>query len=178
MIRHCSPTLAGLKTGSLFSCPCRGWEQLTPAIRSLNHKLVPRGLRVLPLRLRGGRALVYVYRPNALEHDLRDRQARSILEQAGYLPERSEQCLLQLIRRLREEAEFPHEIGLFLSYPPEDVRGFMENKACRHKCVGCWKVYGDEEAARRTFARYEHCTRVYQALWAQGRPIEGLTVAG
>ena len=56
VIRHCSPTLAGLKTGSLFSCPCRGWEQLTPAIRSLNHKLVPRGLRVLPLRLRGGPA--------------------------------------------------------------------------------------------------------------------------
>ena len=56
VIRHCSPTLAGLKTGSLFSCPCRGWEQLTPAIRSLNHKLVPRGLLALPLRLRGGPA--------------------------------------------------------------------------------------------------------------------------
>ena len=25
--------------------------------------------------------------------------------------------------------EFPHEVGLFLGYPPEDVRGFIENHA-------------------------------------------------
>ena len=25
-----------------------------------------------------------------------------------------------------ESGEFPHEVGLFLSYPPEDVKGFDE----------------------------------------------------
>ena len=37
----------------------------------------------------------------------------------------------RLIKRLNEDAEFPHEIGLFPGYPPEDVRGFIENRAER-----------------------------------------------
>lgn len=45
------------------------------------------------------------------------------------------------MRRLQRFEAFPHEIGLFLSYPPEDVRGFIEHKGHESKCEGCWKVY-------------------------------------
>ena len=62
IIRHCSPTLAGLKTGNLFSCTFCTEEELRQDIIALNRKLVPKGLRVLPLRLEGDRALIYVYR--------------------------------------------------------------------------------------------------------------------
>ena len=176
IVRHCSPTLAGLKTGNLFSCACASRGELTDALRRLNKKLVPKGVRVIPLRFRKGRALIYVYRPNGLKRDLSDEQARSILKEQGYVPEKIDQCIMRLIRRLKVSEEFPHEIGLFLSYPPEDVCGFIENKACDHKCVGCWKVYGDENAARRTFAKYEKCTRVYTDCWERGRPLERLAV--
>ncbi|MBR2132493.1 MAG: DUF3793 family protein [Oscillospiraceae bacterium] len=178
IIRHCSPTLAGLKTGSLFSCACSSREELTQSLRRINRKLVPKGLRVIPLRIRGERALIYVYRLSDLKRDLNNQQARELLEENGYLSEKVEQCLMRLIRRVKMGEEFPHEIGLFLSYPPEDVNGFIHNKACKHKCVGCWKVYGDETAAQKTFARYEKCTRVYCSQWEKGRSIERLTVAG
>ena len=79
--------------------------------------------------------------------------------------------------RFRQGGEFPHEVGVFLGYPPEDVDGFIGNRACGHKCVGCWKVYGEEEAARKTFAKYQKCTRVYCEQWARGASIERLTVA-
>ena len=46
-----------------------------------------------------------------------------------------------------ESGEFPHEVGLFLSYPPEDVKGFIDHRANDFKCAGLWKVYGDEEKA-------------------------------
>ena len=82
------------------------------------------------------------------------------------------------MKRMREQDEFPHEIGLFLGYPPEDVRGFIENGARGCKCVGCWKVYGDAETARETFAKYKKCTDVYRARYAEGRSVERLTVAG
>ena len=75
-----------------------------------------------------------------------------------------------------ESGEFPHEVGLFLSYPPEDVKGFLEHKPC--KCVGCWKVYENEEADKKTFAKYKACTRVYCRQLASGIDIERLTVAG
>lgn len=49
-------------------------------------------------------------------------------------------CVSQLVRRLRRQEDFPHEVGLFLSYPPEDVAGFIANNARRCKCAGLWKV--------------------------------------
>ncbi len=178
VVRHCAPTLAGIKTGNLFSCSYRSRRKLVEELCRLNQRLVPRGLRALPLRMEGGRALIYLYRPHALERDLADSRARAILEGMGYRSGQCAQCVARLIQRLREEGDFPHEIGLFLSYPPEDVLGFMENSACGYKCVGCWKVYGDEAAARSAFARYEACTRAYCRKWEQGASIEGLTVAG
>ena len=74
--------------------------------------------------------------------------------------------------------DFPHEIGLFLSYPPEDVRGFVENHACNYKCAGLWKVYGDEHRAQRLFTRFKRCTDTYYRLWQAGATIEQLAVAG
>ena len=78
--------------------------------------------------------------------------------------------------RLKDSDEFPHEIGLFLGYPPGDVHGFIENKPDACKCVGIWKVYGDKEKARQTFARYRKCTDVYTRLWSEGKSPERLTV--
>ena len=72
---------------------------------------------------------------------------------------RAENCLSCLIGKMRSNAEFPHEVGLFLGYPPEDVRGFMENRAAGFKLIGYWKVYGEVDAARKKFESFENCTR-------------------
>ena len=176
VVRLCAPTLAGIKTGSLFPCPFENRETLLMEIRQYNQVLVPKGLCLLPLRFTDKSALLYLYRPRDLERDLQDRLAMEILRHAGYVCGSSEQCLMKLIERLRAYDEFPHEIGLFLSYPPEDVKGFLEHRPC--KCVGCWKVYENEEAAQKTFAKYKACTRVYCRQLASGIDIERLTVAG
>lgn len=178
IVLHCSPTLAGIKTGSMFSCKYRSREELMADIRNLNRRLVPKGLRVLPLRCSGRRALIYVFRPSALRQDLSDTAATELLERRGYQDVRLEPCLCQLIGRFQQGGEFPHEVGVFLGYPPQDVRCFIEQKACNQKCVGCWKVYGDEAAARKTFDRYRKCTRAYCSQWEHGKSIERLTVAG
>lgn len=177
VIKHCSPTLAGIKTGSLFSCPYVLQTELFEDIRNLNRQLVPKGLRVLPLRYSENRALIYVFRPDHLKADLLDGSARRILEEAGYKSEKAERCILELIRRLSVRESFPHEIGLFLSYPPEDVRGFIDNEARNYKYVGCWKVYGDEAAARKQFERFRKCTDIYCKKWAMGVSVEELSVA-
>lgn len=176
VIRHCAPTLASLKTGSLFSCPCETEKEVLNSVRELNRRLGGKGLRVLPLRRRDGKCLVYVYRPERLARDLRDERARSILEGMAYPWENLCGCLRRLCERLKTSEEFPHEIGLFLGYPPEDVAGFMQGRGAA-KCVGCWKVYGDVERARRLFMQYEHCTDIYLRQHAQGKDIERLTVA-
>lgn len=178
LIRNCAPTLAGIKTANLFACPFDTREELFQAIRRMNRRLTPKGLRVLPLRVSRGKALIYLYRPVKLAQDLSDCVAVCLLRQQGYVPGSCQQTLVQLIRKLRCQEDFPHEIGLFLGYPPEDVQGFMTRGPACCKCSGCWKVYGDEDAARKKFAQYKKCTQIYCRLWAEGNNIERLTVAG
>ncbi len=178
LVRHCSPTLAGMKAGSMFSCSYQTNRELLEYVRQANRILVPKGIRVVILRYKHGRALIYMFRPKAIERMLRDPVAVKLLKKRGYKDLRVEPCICQLLGRFQEEEEFPHEIGLFLGYPPEDVCGFISNAARNQKCCGCWKVYGDEEAARKTFDMYKKCTNIYCSLWEQGKSIAGLAVAG
>lgn len=176
VVRYCAPTLASLKTGSMFSCPCADRGELNAFVRSMNRRLMDKGLRVLPLRCRDGLSLIYVYRPTRLQEDLNCCSAAELLRSCGYCCGDANACLRHLILRLSQADGFPHEIGLFLSYPPEDVYGFIHHRG-EEKCSGCWKVYGDVEAAQRTFDRYRKCSRVYMRLWNRGCSIEQLTVA-
>ena len=177
VIRHCSPTLAGMKTGSMFSCSFGEMSDLRSFIRRLNQLLVKKGLRVLPLRIQENRALIYVFRPKRLKQDLKHVTSTRLLKERQYDVNSSDRCIRHLMQRLKENEEFPHEIGLFLGYPPEDVAGFIENKAADYKCVGTWKVYGDVTVAQRTFHKYKKCTSVYCTQFANGKSIERLTVA-
>lgn len=66
IIRNCSPTLAGLKTGNIFSCQIESKEKLIKDIRKLNSRLRSKGLRVVPLKITEQRAMIYIYRPAKL----------------------------------------------------------------------------------------------------------------
>ena len=177
LVRNGSPTLAGLKTGNLFCAEVNGKNELKEGIRSLNKRLGGKGIRIIPLRFRNNRALIYVYRTGKLKEDLCDANASALLHSFGYDPVNSNRCIGCLKRKINEENEFPHEIGLFIGYPPEDVKGFIENNAKGCKCIGCWKVYGDEQKARTAFDRFKKCASVYLRKWQSGVPLEKLTVA-
>lgn len=178
LVRHGAPTLAGLKTANLFTCSCNDRQEVIRFVRRQNRHLQRKGLRMIPLRFSDSKALLYLYRPGKLSDDLADHDARQLLKKYGYDLKNCDRCVVQLIRRLRQSDDFPHEIGLFLGYPAEDVRGFIENGAKGCKLVGCWKVYGDEAAAQKKFDRYKKCTQVYCHRFAQTHDIERLTVAG
>ena len=174
LLRHCSPTVIGIKTANMFVCGFDSKEQEHSALQNLNKKLCPKGLRIIPLRHHKDKALLYLYRPSRLRRDLKNAQADKLLQNCGYSCGNTNLCIVQLIKRLSENEEFPHEIGLFLGYPPEDVCGFIENKAQCCKCAGCWKVYGDAEKAQITFEKYRRCTELCCSLAAKGVSIERL----
>lgn len=176
LVRYCAPTLAGLKTGSLFSYRFNERKLFLRRLREWNTVLRPRGVSVLPLRWAEDWALVYVVRPAALRADLSRGETRALLCAAGYPDTTTERKLVELMRRLNEGTEFPHEIGLFLGYPAEDVRGFTEHGGKDYRAVGDWKVYGDPEQAERCFRLYRSCTEGYLARWAHGAALETLTV--
>lgn len=174
IIKHCSPTLAGIKTGNMFSCAFENPEQMKESIRSYNRLLSKKGLRVLPLRHKDNRTLVYIFRPEALKEDLCNGLACRILKDKGYSMKTADRCVVHLIKRIGEMEVFPHEVGLFLGYPPEDVSGFICNKEC--KFSGLWKVYGDVNAAQERFEQYKKCTESFSKRFADGCTLVSLAV--
>ena len=112
-----------------------------------------------------------------LQEDLKQEKTWELLKKCGYTCCDVKYSIAHLKERLRNLNNFPHEIGLFLDYPVEDVIGFIENKGDNFKCCGYWKVYGDESAAVKQFARYDKCRLIYTKLWNAGRSILKLTVA-
>lgn len=176
IIRLCSPTLAGIKIGNLFNCECPSPAGLNRTIKTLNERLYSKGLLIIPVKYSGDKALIYVFRPKLLRAYLKKAEVRQILERLGYDINNMNSCISRIISRLREDT-FPHEIGIFLGYPPEDVQGFIDNKGKNFKICGQWKVYGDEKKCNLFFERCEACTRAYLNSYRSGNTIERLTVA-
>ena len=145
MVEQCAPTLAGLKPASLFRCRASCGRD---AVSRWAGELAPYGLavRVLKTCPRTGDCLVYLYRPARLRAVLSAPAARTFLDRLGYRTDRGWQSLIeQLSDRLCVEGDFPHEIGLFLGYPLEDVVGFIKTAAGTTPAAGA----GRPTATRR-----------------------------
>ncbi|MDR3231179.1 MAG: DUF3793 family protein [Synergistaceae bacterium] len=157
-----APTIRGLKPGSLINLCRHGDDNITLAWHSEKEELL-RKFRLeaftFPPRpscdaWERNAVLVLLYRKELLARALFTEEAASILRPLGYdhRASRVESCLERLGERFREN--FPHEIGLFLGYPPEDVREFIRNRGRGCLATGYWKVYGDVREAKRAFQRF------------------------
>lgn len=178
IIEQCASTLAGLKTANLFSTSFSDSRSLLSDIRRFNRVLRGKGIYIVPIQILDGRALIYIYRPDRLERDLRHPKALRILKEHGYgVGLTPVKYLSELRKRLAGNESFPHEIGLFLGYPPDDVSSFIRTPKKGVKCVGCWKVYHNAHKAKKTFKKYELCTNCYKKSFEQGKTLDQLAVS-
>lgn len=154
---HTAPTLLGIKCASLFSLSSSEFD-LDFHSQYFNRRTAAMGLASRILCRCKNRSLILVYSREQLAKRLSDSAVRAILERYGYTSDMTVgECLDRLSERIGDSGSFPHEIGIFLGYPVEDVVGFIENKGENFKLCGAWKVYGSVEDARRTFADYDRC---------------------
>lgn len=186
MIEQCSPVLAGLKPANLFRHENRDRTAFYATVAGWDARLAPKGIRLLVLKEcpHSHWYLVYLYRPAKLGAALAQPGVGAFLRREGYAlpsdpatPAGCAQLLRQLAGRLSCDGDFPHEIGVFLGYPLGDVEGFIANRGRNFTCCGCWKSYGDPDAARRHFAQLNKCTAVYLRLFHSGTPVLKLAVA-
>ncbi len=172
---HAAPALLGIKCANLISFPANKSEVLL-FIEKFNKKAVSRGLKSRILCKCKKHMLVLIYNEKMLQKHFSDVKIKNILMEYDY-PYNADisEYLEVLSNRILESDSFPHEIGIFLGYPIEDVIGFIQNKGENFKLCGCWKVYGCENSARRAFENYDKCRKflcnklnngadIYQAL--------------
>ncbi len=176
IINHCAPVLGGLKTGSLFNYK-RDRKSVISKCAEMKSIFDKYGISIDIIKSADSYSLIYVYRKHRLEYDVNNAVARDILYKRGYRSLKAEALIEHLKTRIQGGGSFPHEVGLFLSYPPEDVRGFIINNGCNFKICSIWKVYCNEDAAVKKIAMYKHCTDVYVKLFNKGRALEDMIVA-
>ena len=172
----CAPTLAGIKCGGLFTITDTS-KDLTNEIANVNSQLVPHGIMVTTLKVRCG-TLVYVYRDDLLQRiEDTDRRSMELLSGLGYCTSSTDGLVGSLRRKTEEQGCVPHEIGLFLGYPYDDVVGFMRYGGRNAKCSGCWKVYGSIEKAKMMFDVIWRCREAYRDMYRAGADICDLAVS-
>ena len=176
LARQCAPTFTGLKAASLVAFQKGRFDDLDARLADYEPCFACHGVSVFRLLDEERRVLVLFYRADVLGAALRKRGARTLLRRYGYRPSGSLSAMLGRLRRrvacsAGAGVGFPHEIGLFLGYPPHDVRGFIENKGRGFLCCGFWKVYADADASKALFKRYADCTARFCTRLAKGVPM-------
>lgn len=173
LVDQCAPTLAGLRAGSLFR-----YIHGTPGeVRSLawewDRRLRPHGMALRPLRdcPEGRGCLLFLWRGERVRRILSQRENRAFLRSRGYRDLTEEAVLEELSRRLCAGGEYPHEVGLLLGYPLEDVTGFIRCGGKDFTCCGAWKVYGDPDRAQAYFDRCHTCTREWRKRYLDGSSV-------
>lgn len=177
LVEFCSPTLASLKTANLFWLTIKDEDDFQKQLKECHEILEEKGLFTMIMSKRPHKALIYVCRRSALQKDLQQPGVKDFLSGYGYQSIDVDETLEILQQKLKNDPQFPHEIGIFLGYPLGDVIGFIENAGQNSLCSGCWKVYCNECEAMKKFNRFKKCTQVYKRLWSQGRSLAKLTVA-
>lgn len=152
VILRCAPFLKGLKVANAISIReelCGELERLFDGMK-ISWRILSR---------KEGKCLILFYRPEELEEHLNRPEYRKILHEYGYVYEGLDGMLDNLSRRIQafkgKDWGFPHELGVFLGYPAEDVAGFIENSGDRYLFIGYWKVYNNPSIAQKTFKKYD-----------------------
>ena len=198
VVKHCAPVLTGIKPANMFSCPLKSAQCCgNPACTSLKlvdfllaygdcrARLSRLGIEMAILNQRERSALVFVYRPSHLLRTISSKESAEFLKTLGYDASDVNKSLNILAQRIdvanpssgrRRTCSFPHEIGVFLGYPVEDVIGFMENQGDNYLVCGCWKAYSNASDAITCFCRYEECTQDLVCRHEAGTRIDELVL--
>lgn len=152
LVSQCAPFLKGIRKASILNIE-KEW------VRELYRLIGSTDISCRILVVRKDRCLAFFYRKEGLKAVLSERKIRHFLLEYGYKDEGLDQYITRLSARMnqysKDEITFPHEIGVFLGYPLEDVKAFIKNNGKKSLFTGYWKVYHNPEQARLTFLAYD-----------------------
>ena len=174
VVLQCAPFLKGLKVSCMITMDeelCQGLEEMFRGM-DISWYILSRS---------GGRCLILFYREAGLSAHLKSLPVRRLIREYGYKDEMElSEMLSRLSGRARDFAErdmgFPHEIGAFLGYPAEDVRGFIKNQGRKFLMTGYWKVYSDPERAGIIFKEFDRAKTCAVNEFLTGKSIREIAL--
>lgn len=162
---QCAPVIAGLKASNLLIVPKGSLETVRRLIGSshISYKL---------LHEKCHKETYLIFNANQLTHYLCCQRTRALLKKLGYYNFQLTELLEFFSERYQKyqdnAASFPHEMGIFLQYPIEDVEGFIRHHGRNYLISGYWKVYQNPDEKERMFEEFEYAQEEICKLFLSG----------
>lgn len=165
---HCAPLIAGLKLSNLLMIQNKDLDRTTSLLKRA-------GISYFVVAVTNGKAAVLLFDRRQLELYLQEEKVWQIFRDMGYQENVMGKILYAFRQRyegyLLRNQEFPHEMGLLLGYPVEDVEGFILNEGENCLYIGYWKVYENLSEKMALFRQFEKARDVLLRLLSGGTTI-------
>ena len=152
IVMQCAPLIARLKLSNLLMAQNEDLSRIRQILRRT-------GISYYVLAVTQKKTAMLLYNRRQLEDYLARENVHQILEDMGYTNMHLGEILFHFSKRYHNfvegKQEFPHEMGLFLGYPVEDVIGFIENDGENCLYTGYWKVYANLSEKKALFQKFE-----------------------
>lgn len=153
LANHCGPVFKGAAAANFVT--------LRQAdLADINKIITGSSVSFLPLWEERGSVAALFYRHSFLAALLKKDAVNLFLGQMGYRSMVSDHALSIFQERYQKfrmrEAVFPHELGLLLGFPFEDVKDYILHEGKDYLMSGYWKVYHNLPYARMRFLEYDN----------------------
>lgn len=165
---QCSLVLSGIKPSNLliYDNYCEG---------CISEEIKNTGTEYMKLYNGEKESVSIIFNREKLEKTLSDEENKEFIKKYGYNFNTVTEVLEKLSERYTAfrngELDFPHEMGLILGYPLEDVSGFIENNGKNYLYSGYWKVYKNAEEKIRLFKIYKDIKKYFVEQIETGKHI-------
>lgn len=165
---QCAPVISGIKISNLLTIPAKNLMELSSILKKtkLSFRILYPGRE---------RLVILIYREAELKEYLERDEVGEFIYKCGYKTSDMNKIFTifvkHYIRYMELKQDFPHELGLFLGYPVEDVVGFIENNGKNFLYSGYWKIYKDAEIKIQLFKNYERVQTEMVRLLYEGLDI-------
>jgi hypothetical protein len=165
---QCAPVISGIKISNLLTIPAKSLRELSAVLKKteLSFRIMYPGRE---------RLVILIYRETELKEYLEREEVMAFIYKCGYETSDISKIFPVFVKRymryMELKQDFPHELGLFLGYPIEDVEGFIKENGKNYLYSGYWKVYKDAELKIRLFKNYEKVQTEIVRLLYEGLDI-------
>lgn len=168
MALQCAPVLTGIKISNLLNVE-REYEGSVCRIL--------RNTGIVSYRLLSceNKTVFLLFQRQELDLYLKEPKVQAFFISNGYKDLSLKGILKKFQKRyatyMFRGGNFPHEMGLLLGYPVEDVQGFIEHKGKDYLYAGYWKVYTNLEEKKALFEAYESAKEALLLLVSGGYTV-------
>lgn len=166
---QCAPLLMGIKVSNIFIVR-REEEQ---KVKALFKESV---ISYEVLFKCENRIVFLLYDKIQLQKHISAKAQQCLMRQLGYTEYNLESIIKKLAERyqcyMTFKKQFPHELGILLGYPHQDVEAFMKYHGKGCLCSGYWKVYSDVQTAEKTFKSYDRAKQMALKMVKEGMTIQ------